>query len=314
MRNRLVSSTYFIACSLLTCASAVAQGKPALLSMNPSCTDCFIERTPLVTLGADVGPGMLEAANSRATRDSRGNFYVTQSYGTAIKVFDQSGNFVKTIGRKGGGPGEFRGVAKVHITRGDSIHVYDANLSRHSIFGPDFKLVRSVQWEISPGFIQGVTLPDGRALVNLDIRTPDLIGLPLHLIAANGRVLRSFGSATGAFRPDIPEVSSRAIAPAGPDEVWVAHRQRYLLELIDVNTGATIRSIERKVSWFPPGEVSRKRSENAVQKPTPRIGQIHVDSAGRIWVLIGLADPRWKSAVKLDSNNKGHILITDNAR
>jgi hypothetical protein len=39
--------------------------------------------------------------------DAAGNFYILDEQAANIKVFDQNGNFLRTIGRKGQGPGEF---------------------------------------------------------------------------------------------------------------------------------------------------------------------------------------------------------------
>jgi len=288
-----------------------AQRTPVEIAGAPTCPDCRLEILPLVTLGSDDGPGMIESERSRALRDSKGRYFVTRSYGTQIQVFDTNGKFLNVIGRKGGGPGEFLGIARLHITTGDTLHVYDYGQSRHSIFSPQFKYVRGIPWEIQPGFIQGVTLSDGRALINQSIRTPDRVGLPLHLVGKDGRIVKSFGSETGVDRPDVAELSSRAIASATATSVWVAHRTRYLLELIDVNSGAVLRRLERRAQWFPPSEIPQSRSTSTDEPPRPRLAELHVDSIGRLWILIGVADARWRSAAKADDSNRDHIKITD---
>jgi len=43
------------------------------------------------------------------------------------------------------------------------------------------------------------------------------VGLPLHLIGADGSVVRSYGVDRGSFCADIDFIDSRSIAPAGGD-------------------------------------------------------------------------------------------------
>ena len=47
---------------------------------------------------------------STLTCDPNGNIYVADSGALNIKKFDMQGNFLKTIGREGQGPGEFGGL------------------------------------------------------------------------------------------------------------------------------------------------------------------------------------------------------------
>lgn len=48
--------------------------------------------------------------------DEEGSFYILDEQAANIKVFDRSGNFLKTIGRKGQGPGEFGLPISLDIT------------------------------------------------------------------------------------------------------------------------------------------------------------------------------------------------------
>jgi hypothetical protein len=63
--------------------------------------------------------------------------------------------------------------------------------------------------------VQAVALGGDRAVLAVSLRTPSRVGLPLHLVEGS-RVVRSFGSVGGAFRPDIPYFDERAIAAADP--------------------------------------------------------------------------------------------------
>jgi 6-bladed beta-propeller len=68
--------------------------------------------------------------------DSRGHIYVADWYAGRVAVLDSTGALVRTIGRKGLGPGEFRGMRGVQVLSGDSLLVYDPGAARLSIFPP----------------------------------------------------------------------------------------------------------------------------------------------------------------------------------
>jgi hypothetical protein len=71
----------------------------------------------------------------------RGQILVSQSDDNLIKVFAPNGA-VSTVGRNGGGPGEFQRVTRIGFLR-DSLWALDPSLSRVNIYGPDLKYVRT---------------------------------------------------------------------------------------------------------------------------------------------------------------------------
>ncbi len=70
---------------------------------------------------------------SRLAVDERGRLYLSTD---AINVYDSDGAYVRSIGRKGRGPGEFQTIHNFKI-RNNRLYVYDANLSRISVFNLD---------------------------------------------------------------------------------------------------------------------------------------------------------------------------------
>lgn len=69
--------------------------------------------------------------------DSQGFIYVMDWGNTNIKVFDQSGNQVRTVGKKGQGPGEFDTPADFKIGQNDRIVLLDSRQHRISILDTD---------------------------------------------------------------------------------------------------------------------------------------------------------------------------------
>lgn len=80
-----------------------------------------------------VDSGESGMVNPRAVAvDAAGRLFVVDGGPLVIKVFDQNGTFVRSIGREGAGPGEFRSALPgVHA---DHLVIQDPNLSRLTIF------------------------------------------------------------------------------------------------------------------------------------------------------------------------------------
>lgn len=64
--------------------------------------------------------------------NERGDIFVKDQKPSVIKVFDRGGNFLRSIGREGDGPGEFR--AAFLAVRGDTLVAQDPQNSRVSTF------------------------------------------------------------------------------------------------------------------------------------------------------------------------------------
>lgn len=266
------------------------------VSDDDRCTECRIELVREVVLGTAEGPGIIEdELGSRAIRDERGRYYLIGNYSRYIKVYSARGAYLTTIGRAGEGPGEYSGIGVIRPVSGDTLYVFDQPLSRYTVLGPSYEVVRTARLAIPP-YIELVIVNDSQMVFNSPVHTPDRIGLPLHLLNMQGEVIRSFGSTTGAFSLEVPSADSRAVARAGPDRVWSAYRNQYAVELWDT-AGNLLRVIRRNVDWFPP---QLKRVERGATPAAPRPGlmDIRQDARGRLWVLTTVADEEWREAVK----------------
>lgn len=87
----------------------------------------------------------MRAANSPASADlmgvgaldvdRHGNVYVGDR-SARVFVFSPDGSVLRTLGRKGRGPGEFELIQSVRVLPGDSLYVFDASLDRATVFAP----------------------------------------------------------------------------------------------------------------------------------------------------------------------------------
>lgn len=70
----------------------------------------------------------IHADPARATsagRRSNGDIIVANTGPAKIRIYNPSGSLMQSIGRKGGGPGEFQFLQRVEVIRGDTIDAYD---------------------------------------------------------------------------------------------------------------------------------------------------------------------------------------------
>jgi hypothetical protein len=98
--------------------------------------------------------------------DSHGNIYITDGYvNSRVAKFDKNGDWVKSWGEPGTGPGQFRTPHAIAIDRNDNVYVGDRGNQRVQIFDTDGKYLREWKIEIPPDFktrsVNGATPPAG---------------------------------------------------------------------------------------------------------------------------------------------------------
>ena len=94
-----------------------------------------------------------------ALRLPNGNIVIANSGTHQLKFYDSSGAFIRSVGREGEGPGEFRRMMYAWPV-GDSIFVADYGLSRVSVFSAEGEFGRTVTLDKPPESF-GVTASGG---------------------------------------------------------------------------------------------------------------------------------------------------------
>ncbi len=99
----------------------------------------------LTLTGAETGDSAAFAYIGSARWLSDGRIVVVDAEARRLLLFDANGKFVKALGRRGEGPGEFRSVTSVTVLPGDSILTFDGSLRRLTLWHPDGGYVRSMR-------------------------------------------------------------------------------------------------------------------------------------------------------------------------
>ncbi len=114
---------------------------------------------PALDIGMLDGPPQYQFGRvTGAVRLDDGTVVVGDDQSKDLRFFDRTGRYLKTVGREGGGPGEFKAVGSL-AALGDSLVVGDYNNRRVSVFAPDGKLVRAVP--LDAGGSEDFTIPVG---------------------------------------------------------------------------------------------------------------------------------------------------------
>ena len=93
-----------------------------------------------------------------AVRLGDGTVVVGDDQSKDLRFFDRAGRHLRTVGREGGGPGEFKAVGSL-AALGDSLVVADFNNRRVSVFAPDGSLARAIP--LDAGGSTDFTFPEG---------------------------------------------------------------------------------------------------------------------------------------------------------
>jgi hypothetical protein len=155
---------------------------------------------PEVRLGEEQG-GSAEFRKVEAVlRDTRGNIYVLDSRRGQLLAYGADGHPLAETSRPGQGPGELGVARSLAIDEVGDLHVLDLSNLRISVFGPVDAAKRRQPFE------RGVRLPIfGASMCRLQA-TYYLFALQrdsiLHVVDAEGTLVRSFGDAFGM--PGIP--------------------------------------------------------------------------------------------------------------
>ena len=303
----LLSSNRARILSIIAIASAFARPlsgqedvRRIVVGSDVACKQCSVAVQRVARLG---GPEGLGGFSRIVERDSRGRYYVVDKMTAAneIFVFDAKGTYLQTIGKKGAGPGEYRGIAQVMILPGDTLRVEDLRNGRYTIYSPEYAIVRSGQFRTD--FMPRVRFADGRVVTSRMDPSKDRVGFPLHLLASDGTVLRSFGADQPVYREGTEQMLIRVLAPAAGGRFYAAHSQEYVIEKWDT-LGHKVREITRAASWFKPW-VSQPMTSPDGPARQPRILSVREDEHERLWVLTQVAQPDWKKYLSQAAGRDG---------
>ena len=90
-----------------------------------------------------AGPANEVGDIAAAVHLSSGTYAIADNVNNQLHFYSAAGRFMRTVGRRGTGPGEFQMVRWLGECGRDSVYAFDVMQNRISVFAPDGKFVRS---------------------------------------------------------------------------------------------------------------------------------------------------------------------------
>lgn len=271
-----------------------------------ACTACTIELARAAQFGRGAADSVspIVGPETKVALGQNGGLLVLQKQSPNRVVFSYNadGRLAGTIGRAGDGPGEFRTPLSLATTSsGKSVHVFDARSRRMTVFGADGSLIRTAQLPLTPYDV--LMLASGKMVLAVNNRSQGAIGQTLHLLSSDGVLERSFHPAV-QFPSEMSAGPLPYLMASNPKGGFVVFDVRFLTFTMYDADGNVQRVLRRDVPWDnakalavdtarPRGDFERPYLVS--RRPPTLLRAIHVDSAGRIWLLAALENPSWNT-------------------
>ena len=291
---------------LLGATAARAQGplqtERRLVAQTSTCGSCRITVGPPLQLQANPDAPFAQAPVA-LTRDGRGYYYlIEEGSDGSVEVFDRAGRFLRTLGRPGGGPGEFRVPESILLDAHDTVHVIDARGLQRTVLtpAPEWQYVRRTP---IPRVTGAVLLGGGRMAINAELASGNAAGMPLHLLSVQGVVEHSFGAA-GPFDAKAHPWTRRRVLATSAKGFWAAHVLSYAVELWSAD-GRKLAELYREPAWFAPRDAPLfASSEHA---PSAELVALREDANGLLWMLIVVPGTDWRRGLGTPSVKRGPV-------
>lgn len=194
-------------------------------------------------------------ASTIADRD--GNIYVGQSADGTITVFNKSGEYLRTIGSKGKGPGEFLPFFTACTNNANELFVLDYGNQRLSKFSVEGAFINSVPVSSIKRPLSFRIAPDNSIYVSFFDRSIDKI---IHKYNTQREISQSFGDPWVFLRPvKLRDESLRRNFSSGDiciQDTFLYFTRRNPYEICKYSlSGKLIMQIFRKNSFMPPATV-----------------------------------------------------------
>ena len=267
-----------------------------------SCGKCQLTLTETLRLGKADDPSSVSTL-ADVTIDSQGRFAVgSQSNPGEVLIYSPSGRFLKVVGRRGGGPGEFQGSVQPRFGPGDSLFALDIGTNRISVFDPELKYLRAITL---PGRISSFTVGPG---AQLTVVSPVRGTADLNLV----QIVSSQGEAIASFEAADPSESRgygagmRHLSVSADGRIWVMPFTDYSIRSYD-SKGKPAAGYRASREWLNT-EGSTPTALRPGQPPPVSISTMRVDRNGLVWVFAAVPDSDWERVLASGSQPKANQM------
>ena len=332
MRPRIPSATFPALLGLLAITPARATSQPSTRVDTIVRVAQAPVHTGIATLVEEMSIGVADGAEEYMFGDVAdialgrdGSMYVLDRQVPAIRQYDDRGKYIRTIGRSGAGPGEYRSPSGLATMRDGRLLLWDTGNWRINVYAGDGTSL--TQWMTPSGSSGSSTAQFSRALL-VDTAGVVITRKTIFSRDFNNRPtvwvrIRPDGSLIDTIRPPPAPRKSQTLSatrgnasvsiplPFSPGRVVVmsplgylvaGFPDRYAFELHQ--PGGSIVSVRRDMKPEPVSRVERTEARGGIEErmrstdPTwswngpdipdtkPLYSDIHVGLDGRIWIAL----------------------------
>lgn len=191
--------------------------------------------------------------------DNEGNIYIIDDASAHIRVFDKNGEYLRTIGRKGQGPGEMQKPIFVHITSQDEVIVHDYFIERLIFFSLDGKYLRQKSTARTRYSVFPIELDSHGNLIGIEVMAPPPIGgKELKKYDSNLNTLIVIAKEEQGIRGEFDIAKPSFYCDVSPNDniVW-GDSKKYELQILNPE-GELIKKIQKK---YDPLKITAKDKE-----------------------------------------------------
>ncbi|MCZ0933926.1 MAG: 6-bladed beta-propeller [Gemmatimonadetes bacterium] len=172
--------------------SVVDSAGVSIVTSDPFSSDrrCTVGDEPRFSVGDALGDERYEFYSLRGmARLSDGSVAVIDRRDQRVRIFSEAGEFLRSMGGRGEGPGEFRNPWYLWALPGDTLWVGDYRPQRFNVFSPDGEFVRVVRLDpVYPNPSRGGGVLSNGTSINLrldrenetDFKTPQTLFVEAH--------------------------------------------------------------------------------------------------------------------------------------
>lgn len=280
------------------------------IPLHPDKTVTFVED---LSIGGEGGDGNIILFEPRLSLvDDNENIYIRESQDQVIKVFGPDGKYIKTIGAKGSGPGEFQMVTYLTATKDGKLIVLDRRARRTSFFSSSGQFLKSFQWKT--GYYNFILIKNSSYIISEIVYSEDRQFRYLFVkeIDFDGKEIRSYGE----FTPQEPKIIRKGnyldyiSLPVSPHSLFTGDQDRglfyhclnnkYIIEVYDTS-GKLFRKIDRPYEPVPftnkdaeeyraiyknsPNEVVKKAVKTMkMPKVKNIVSRMDIDDESNLWI------------------------------
>lgn len=268
-----------------------------------------VDSTPVLDLPGSSAKTPLFGMIVGAVELPGGDIVVADAAGPNLQWFSDSGVPVRTVGRAGDGPGEFRRIQSIQSCGVDSLYVWDDMLARVSVLTGAGTFVRTFKLPGRPGLVACgdpdhfavLMVPDGVRIPDPGGKAPHLRA-SLYLVNGTGDSLAAIDSVAAFENRPLGRVTYLA---ASPSRLFIATGDSAFVEMDSLDghpaggvpagrmgrapsTANYAASIDLQLSQLSPGPDRDRIRQFMLAIPMPAVLPPYfgawADPAGTLWV------------------------------